>query len=167
MTEFTVKYETMSPQRHVLTGEVKLDKHGNPLASVKILQSKSQREQMVKRMKRLDEMYRYDPAIWDKQRKYSIGNDPYPMSAEKIFTDLEKKFIDWAKPTGHILKQYVDRHNHMMDVYIIEVNKTGVKQLINDLVIFEQKCRIDLVEDIPLRAKMLEIMNSNPIFEVE
>ena len=64
-------------------------------------------------------------------------------------------------------RSFVDRHNAMMDVYIKFVMDSGEQQFIDGLELFETKCRITLVENIPLAATMTAIMNSNPDFQVQ
>ena len=163
--KYVVKYEKL-PAQTTVRGKTKLDRNGDPLCSIQIKQSYEQRQDMIRRMIIVADMYDLCPEVWG-GGKYNIGNDPKSYSAEEIFADFRSRLTQWKFQKNHLYKSFVDRHNAMMDVYRDFVLDSGEQQFIDGLELFETKCRITLVENIPLAAQMTAIMNSNPDFEVD
>ena len=162
--KFTVKYEQL-PAQTTHTGRLKLDRNGDPLCSVRIKQSYEQRQAMIKRMIILATMYAECAQVWG-TGKYTVGNDPVDYTAEDIFADFNSRLKQWKFQKNDMYRSFVDRHNAMMDVYIQFVKDSGEQQFIDGLELFETKCRITLVENIPLAQRMTTIMNSNPDYEI-
>lgn len=160
--KYRVKYEVMKPQLNA-RGNYKKDRNGDPLCSIRIKQKDTQKYQMAEVMERQSKMYDACPELWGTD-PHRIGNDPVSYTPAEIFADLNSRFKNWRSPGNDIYKSFVERHNAMMDVYIQTIWQNQMTDMIQDIELFET-LRIELVEIIPMRQRMLDILKDSDLFE--
>ena len=111
---FDYRTQTMTAQTTQL-GKVKRDKNGNPLVSVRVKQSTSDKMRMIQRMLLLEEHWRTNPDVFP-VGKHSYGLDPAKMTTEKVFSDMMDRVEGWASSTNKdIFEAFIVRHNALVD----------------------------------------------------
>jgi len=162
--KYTVTFQEMTAQTTV-GGKTKLDRWGDPLKSIRIKQSYEQRQLMIGRMSMLYDLWKSDPKLWG-NKKHLVGNDPRKYTAEQMFTDFENRLKQWKFSNGDMYKSFVDRHNFLLDLFIMELHKT--QSHVDDLIeLAEYNCRIELEQRNDRIIKLRSNLMSNPLFEFD
>jgi hypothetical protein len=167
MPTFVTKRNHMTAQR-TQAGKVKLDRNGQPLCSVQLVQDVKQRHKMADIMQTfIQKTYRQNTDAFP-EGKHHIGIDPVAYTCEQIANDVMDKMKDWTSynKTDHIFESYVIRHNWMLDQLIEEMNRwvdvdvamrSDLIQQLND----EYRINIPL----PRAQQYLESLDNNPLFD--
>ena len=162
--KYTVTLQEMTAQTTV-GGKTKLDRYGDPLKSIRIKQSYEQRQQMIGRMTMLYDLWKSDTGMWNTD-KHLVGNDPRKYTVEEMFTQFHNRIKNWKFSNGDMYKSFVDRHNFLLDQFIMELHKT--QSHVDDLIeLAEYNCRIELQERNERITKLRSNLMSNPLFEFD
>lgn len=163
--KYTVKLEKLSPQK-TRTGKTKLDRNGDPLSSVRIKQTWEQRQQMLKQMVTLLELWKISPDYWD-TKKHHTGNDPVAYTAEEMFEDFASRINNWKLQKNDLYKSFVDRHNFLLDQFIEYIGNNRPQDEWDLIELAEYKCRIVLKERNENAIRLRASLQASDIWDVQ
>ena len=159
--KFKIKEKALSPQTKP-NGKPRLNKAGEPLQSIQLIQSYEQRMDMLKRIKKLSTIYRTVPDLAP-SGKHHIANDPKAYTVEEMMDDAENRFTNWTMQKNHIYKSFIERHNWILDEMIIGAYKAN--NAVDIIEMLDDECRIEL--ELPKSERLAKALLESKLFELK